>query len=103
MKALLKDKLFLSVLKNTAYYVFGVVPLNIVAAMGMALWLNQKLRFISFYRSAIFLPVVTLTVAVSLIFKWMYEPEIGLINAPWRCWASRGRSGWAVPTGPCPR
>lgn len=80
-KALFSDKIFLSVLKNTLYYVMGVVPLNIVLALGMALWLNQKLRFLSFYRSAIFLPVVTLTVAVSLIFKWMYEPEIGLINA----------------------
>lgn len=101
-KALLKDRLFLSVLKNTGYYVLGVVPLNIVLALGMALWLNQKLRFLAFYRSAIFLPVVTLTVAVSLIFKWMYEPEIGLINAALGLFGIKGplwlgSADWAMP------
>lgn len=101
-KALLSDQLFLAVLKNTLYYVLGVVPLNIVLALGMALWLNQKLRFISFYRSAIFLPVVTLTVAVSLIFKWMYEPHVGLINAALGFLGIKGplwlgSAEWAMP------
>lgn len=101
-KALLSDKLFLAVLKNTLYYVLGVVPVNIVLALAMALWLNQKLRFIAFYRSAIFLPVVTLTVAVSLIFKWMYEPHVGLINAALGFLGIKGplwlgSADWAMP------
>lgn len=101
-KALLSDKLFVSVVKNTAYYVLGVVPLNIVLALGMALWLNQKLRFLSFYRSAIFLPVVTITVAVSLIFKWMYEPQVGLVNTALRLIGIEGplwlgSADWAMP------
>ena len=78
---LARDPLFLKVLGNTAYYAFGLVPLNIVISLSLALWLNTKLRGLTFYRLAFFLPVVTVTVAVSLIWKWMYEPRIGIVNA----------------------
>jgi multiple sugar transport system permease protein len=78
---LFTDPLFGKVLFNTAYYAFGLVPLNIVVSLGLALWLNTKLRGLTFFRLAFFLPVVTVTVAVSLIWKWMYEPQIGIINA----------------------
>jgi multiple sugar transport system permease protein len=80
-RALLEDALFREVLFNTAYYVAGVVPLNILISLGLAVWLNSKLRGVTFYRLAFFLPVVTVTVAVSLVWKWMYEPHVGLINA----------------------
>jgi multiple sugar transport system permease protein len=80
-RALLDDALFREVLFNTAYYVAGVVPLNILISLGLAVWLNSKLRGVTFYRLAFFLPVVTVTVAVSLVWKWMYEPHVGLINA----------------------
>jgi multiple sugar transport system permease protein len=78
---LARDPLFVKVVTNTAYYAFGLVPLNIVISLSLALWLNTKLRGITFFRLAFFLPVVTVTVAVSLIWKWMYEPRIGIINA----------------------
>lgn len=101
-QALLKDKQFHQVLRNTVYYVAGVVPLNIVMSLGLALWLNQRLRMIGFYRSVFFLPVVTVTVAVSLIFKFMYEPQVGLINTALRAlglpgpnWL--GTTAWAMP------
>jgi multiple sugar transport system permease protein len=78
---LLRDNVFRQVMFNTAYYTLGLVPLNIVVSLSLALWLNTKLRFVNLYRVAFFLPVVTVTVAVSLIWKWMYEPYVGLINA----------------------
>src|SRR5919199_257738 len=78
---LVADPLFRTVLFNTAYYAFGLVPLNIVVSLGLALWLNTKLRGLTFFRLAFFLPVVTVTVAVSLIWKWMYEPRLGIVNA----------------------
>jgi multiple sugar transport system permease protein len=62
------------------FYVVGLVPLNIVLSVGLALWLNSKLRGLPFYRVGYFLPVVTVTVAVALIWKWMYAPGTGLIN-----------------------
>ena len=47
---LTRDPLFVKVLVNTAYYTFGLVPLNIVVSLGLALWLNTKLRGLTFYR-----------------------------------------------------
>jgi multiple sugar transport system permease protein len=99
---LTRDPLFVKVLFNTAYYAFGLVPLNIVVSLGLALWLNTKLRGLTFYRLAFFLPVVTVTVAVSLIWKWMYEPRIGIINAALGAFGISGPNWladpfWAMP------
>jgi len=99
---LLVDPLFRRVLFNTAYYAFGLVPLNIVVSLGLALWLNTKLRGVTFFRLAFFLPVVTVTVAVSLIWKWMYEPQVGIINAGLRLMGVSGPNWlsdpvWAMP------
>lgn len=101
-QTLVNDTLFRTVLFNTAYYTFGLVPLNIVLSLSLALWLNTKLRGITFFRVAFFLPVVTVTVAVSLIWKWMYEPYIGIINQGLRLiglagpnWL--GDTQWAMP------
>lgn len=77
---LIQDPLFRAVLLNTAYYALGLVPLNIVISLGLAVWLNTRLRGLTLYRLAFFLPVVTVTVAVALIWKWMYQPDVGLIN-----------------------
>ncbi|MDQ6670744.1 MAG: sugar ABC transporter permease [Chloroflexota bacterium] len=77
---LLQDQVFRAVMLNTAYYALGLVPLNIVVSLGLAVWLNTKLRGLTLFRLAFFLPVVTVTVAVALIWKWMYQPEVGLIN-----------------------
>jgi len=99
---LFRDPLFVKVLVNTAYYAFGLVPLNIVISLGLALWLNTKLRGLTFYRLAFFLPVVTVTVAVSLIWKWMYEPRIGIVNAALGLFGISGPNWlgdpfWAMP------
>lgn len=82
--ALLTDQVFKDVLVNTAYYTFGLVPLNIVVSMGLAVWLNTKLRGLTWFRAAFFLPVITVTVAVSLIWRWMYEPRAGIIDVALR-------------------
>jgi multiple sugar transport system permease protein len=78
--ALLSDRVFKEVVVNTVYYTFGLVPLNIVVSLGLAVWLNTKLRGMMWYRIAFFLPVVTVTVAVALIWRWMYEPRAGIID-----------------------
>jgi multiple sugar transport system permease protein len=99
---LLHDARFHEVVLNTVYYVVGVVPLNIVITLGLALWLNRRFRGIALYRSAFFLPVVTSTVAVSLIWRWMYSPDVGLINTVLR-WVGvkgpywLGDTQWAMP------
>ena len=78
---LFEDPQFWHVLFNTAYYSFGYVTVNIVLAMILAVWLTSRYAWNpSFFRAVFFVPVVTPLVATSMIWRWMYNPEFGLIN-----------------------
>jgi multiple sugar transport system permease protein len=83
-QTLLTDRVFHEVLWNTVYYTLGLVPLNLVVSLGLAVWLNTRLRGLTLYRMAFFMPVVTVTVAVALIWRWMYEPTAGIIDVALR-------------------
>jgi len=65
---------------NTLYYVVVTVPVGIVLSLLLAVAMNQKIRGIVLYRTAYFLPVISSTVAVSLLWEWLYHPEYGLLN-----------------------
>jgi multiple sugar transport system permease protein len=99
---LLKDPTFRKALMNTVYYVGVMVPVSTVLSLGLALLLNQKLRAITWYRTAYFLPVVSSTVAVALVWSWIYSKDFGLLNYVLRtlglnpiAWLSSTR--WAMP------
>ena len=72
--------LFWTVLSNTAYYAVLYVPMNIAVALGLALLLEKKVRGISFFRTIYFLPVVTSMVAAAMIWGWLYNADLGLLN-----------------------
>lgn len=74
------DKTFLTSLWNTVVYAVGVVPLNIVLAVLLAVLLKAKVKGIGFYRTAFFAPVVTSVVAWGIIWKFILGTEAGLIN-----------------------
>nr|WP_308627385.1 sugar ABC transporter permease [uncultured Eisenbergiella sp.] len=71
---------FYKTLLNTAIFILGIVPLTMLFSLGLALLANQKLRGLSFYKSAFFMPMVTSTVAIAMVWYWMYAPDMGLIN-----------------------
>ncbi len=77
---LVSDPTFKKSILNTFYYVLGTVPAATVLALMLALLLNQKLRGVTFYRTAYFLPVVSSTVAVALVWSWIYSKDFGLLN-----------------------
>lgn len=90
------------VLRNTLYYTLFNVPLNMALALAAALLLNLRLRWVSFYRAVYFLPVVSSTVAASLIWGWLYSPNfgpinyaLGLIGVDGPAWL--GSTTWAMP------
>src|SRR5207237_6261620 len=56
------------------------VPISVVGALGIAVALNRKIHGIRFYRLAVFVPVVTSTVATGIVFLWLFDPTFGLIN-----------------------
>jgi multiple sugar transport system permease protein len=78
--ALWDDKLFWQSLRNTLYYVAGVVPAGMVLSLLLALAMNQKLRGIVFFRTIFFLPTISSSVAISLMWLWIYNPEFGVFN-----------------------
>jgi len=75
------DTLATKALLNTAYYTFVMVPLSTALALGIAILLNQGIKFQGFWRMVYYLPSVVSGVAVSMLFYWIYHPEMGLINA----------------------
>lgn len=77
---LFEDKVFRTAFKNTlAYALMTIVP-GMALGLIFALAVNQKIKGISVFRSAYFLPVVVPTVAVAIVFRWLYNPDVGLIN-----------------------
>lgn len=77
---ILRDPDFYLALKNTFIFVLGVVPLTILASLGVALLLNNLKFFKNFFRGLYFLPFITSTVAVAMVWRWLFNSQYGLIN-----------------------
>lgn len=67
-------------LLNTVKYAVIEVPLSIVLALILAVFLNRKMRFRSGYRTIFFLPMVCAPAAVAMVWKWLYNQQYGLLN-----------------------
>lgn len=78
---LFKEKIFWSSLSNTLFFTVVVLLIRTGAGLGIAVLINNVKFFRTFFRSAYFVPVVTSMVAVALVWKWMYDPSIGVFNA----------------------
>ena len=79
-KKLFGDPTFWESLTHTLFFIAGYIPLVMVIALGMALLLNRKLRGVTIFRTAFFIPVVSAWVAVALIWQWLLNPQYGLFN-----------------------
>jgi multiple sugar transport system permease protein len=77
---LASDDRFLKALRNTAFYTVVSVPVGTLISLFLALALNQTIRGIAWIRTAYFLPVVTSTIAIALVWQWIYSPDAGLLN-----------------------
>jgi multiple sugar transport system permease protein len=78
---MLEDPIFWKSLWVTTAYVLMKVPTQIALSMGLALLLQRESRFAAVVRSAIFAPVVTSIVVISVIWALMYHVQLGLINS----------------------
>ncbi len=99
---LLTDAEFRQVLGNTLYFGVGSMMLSLSGGLVLAVMLNAKLRGSVLYRTAIFSPWITPTVAAAIIWVWIYEPEVGAANwllstfgLPKLGWL--GSQQWAMP------
>jgi multiple sugar transport system permease protein len=78
---LASDPLFTDSVRRTLIYCVLFVPITIIGALLLAAALNRKIRFISLYRTAVFVPVVTSTVATAFVFNLLLDPDYGLVNS----------------------
>lgn len=79
-KLFTQDKLFWITVKNTFYYSFASVTLRTTGALAVATLLNQKVAGVSIFRTLYYLPSVTSGVAIAIMWLWIFNPNIGLIN-----------------------
>ena len=80
-RQLLHDPVFADSVQHTVVYTVLFVPTTLVLSLLAAAALNRRVRGITLYRLAVFVPVVTSTVATGVIFTWLMDPDFGLINA----------------------
>ncbi len=77
---LFQDQLFWMSLKNTLIYAAFSVPLGMVVALGLALLLNCNVRGTAIFRTIFYLPAVVPVVASAMLWLWMFNPSLGLLN-----------------------
>lgn len=79
-RRVLSDELFIEkALPNTFQYVLVVVPVQTLLSLILAFAMDQNLRFRRFFRTVFYLPSVTSSVVISLIFVWLFAAQ-GVIN-----------------------
>ncbi|MGD8240701.1 MAG: extracellular solute-binding protein [Armatimonadota bacterium] len=69
---------------NVLYLSIFGIGLGLVVSLSLALLLNTDVRGMSWYRTACYLPTITPVVAAALLWPWLLNPEIGLVNLIWR-------------------
>lgn len=75
------DPEFRTALLNTFYLVVGCIILQLPIAFVLAFWLStSKLRYAKFFRSIYFFPVAISGVAVGLIWQFLYQPKLGMVD-----------------------
>lgn len=101
-KLFLEDESFRIAVKNTLFFTAMSVPAGTMISLILANALNQKIRGTTFYRTAYFLPVVSSSIAIALVWAWVFNPDFGLVNEllstlglPRLKWLAS--STWALP------
>lgn len=77
---LFSDPRFSVSIGNTVYYTLIAVPLGVVLAIALALLYNQRLPARPLLRTLMYVPLIVPPVATALLWQWIFNPQIGLIN-----------------------
>jgi multiple sugar transport system permease protein len=79
-RAALADDVFWIALRNTVYFVVLVVPFGNLVSLLLALGLAGLRRFSTFYKVVYYLPIVISIAVVAVLWRWLYNTEVGLLN-----------------------
>ena len=99
---LFKSASFWQTLKNSIIFILGYLPIVYISGLAAALALNKKFKGSTFLRAAYFLPVITSWVIVSLLWKWILNPEGGVVNSLLAAVGIQGPGWWTSTTWAMP-
>lgn len=74
------DKLFFKILFNTFVYAISTSIFGVIIPLALACVLNSKIRGSEFFKTAYFLPFVTPMIVIAIIWQWIFDPNIGILN-----------------------
>jgi len=93
-RALAADPVFWQTLWNTGRYALMALPIGMIAALGVAMLLNSKIRGVSIYRTIVFLPSIVPAVASAMVWLWLFNTDLGLINTSLRALGVNNPPAW---------
>lgn len=99
---ILNDARFWQSLKVTLLYAFGSVPGGTLIALALAMVLSQKLRGVNMWRTIFFIPSILSSIAVAVLWLFIFRPDGGLLNMVLGVFGIRGpdwllSEQWALP------
>ena len=97
-RALAADPVFWQVVRNTAYFAVVALPLGLGVALAIALLLNAKVGGLSAYRTMVFLPSLVPAVSSAMVWLWLFNSKLGLINVALRAVGVHNPPPWLDST-----
>ena len=76
----LTDPLFFRALKNTALFAVGTVPIALIISLAIAWIIFEKVKHKSFFETIFFMPYVTSTIAIGIVFRYFFNGSYGIVN-----------------------
>lgn len=79
-KEIFSEALFFKILWNTIIFAISTSVLGVIIPLVLACILNSKIRGSEFYKTAYFLPFITPMIVIGVVWEWIFDPNIGLLN-----------------------
>lgn len=79
-KNLFNDKVFYQILVNTIVFAISTSTFGVIIPLILASVLNSKIRGSEFFKTAYFLPFITPMIVIGIVWGWIFDPNIGLLN-----------------------
>ena len=94
-RRLAEDEIFWKALWNTVYYTGLRVPFSLLFSLIVALLMNLKIRGILWWRVVYFVPAISSSVAIALVWRWIYSKDFGILNA-FLAWFGVAPLSWLI-------
>lgn len=91
-RILFNDPLFMRVIRNNLIYLIGTIPVIIGLSLFIAILINEKSKFREFYEASIFTPTLVPMAAAAMLWVFIYNPDIGILNRILRALGISGRA-----------